>query len=437
MYRIYGALTALAWAAVLPYQMLMAILKRTPRPSLRERLGYLPDGPPTGGFWVHAVSVGEVRLALRILPELRRRFPGASVHLTTGTATGRALAAAGAGAIEAASVGSLPFDLPSTMGRLIDRLRPRAVLVMETEIWPNLLRLCSDRGVPALLLNGRISSRSYPRYRALRPFLRRSLEGFTTLGMQSSEDAQRIVGLGGAADRVRVTGNLKFDLEPPRVDPDQVRRRLGVEAPAPLFVAGSTAAGEERAVLQAFRALRGADPRARLILAPRHPEDFAAAARTARDAGLAVATWSRVSAAAGAPVPRWDVLVVDALGILPELYAAADLVFVGGSLVRRGGQNVLEPASLGKPVLFGPHMENFRAAADALVAAGGGFVVRDGDDLGRCLLRLYGDRAGYRVASTMAARVVEANRGALPRTMQMIEEALAPAGSVVRRAART
>ncbi|OLD66588.1 MAG: 3-deoxy-D-manno-octulosonic acid transferase [Acidobacteria bacterium] len=429
MYRVYGALTALAWAAVLPYQMVMAILKRTPPPSLRERLGYLQDGAAPGGFWMHAVSVGEVRLALRILPELRRRFPGAAVHLTTGTATGRALAASGAGAPPPASIGTLPFDLPFAMGRLLDRLRPRAVLVMETEIWPNLLRVCAERGVPVLLVNGRISPRSYPRYRALRPFLQESLHGFTTLGMQSREDAERIVGLGAAVHRVRVTGNLKFDLEPPRVDPDAVRRRLGVEARTPLFVAGSTAAGEERAVLQAFRALRGVDVRARLVLAPRHPEDFPAAGTRARDAGHVVATWSRVAAIAGPPAPSWDVLVVDALGILPELYAAADLVFVGGSLVPRGGQNVLEPASLGKPVLFGPHMENFRAPSEALVAAGAGFVAHDGEELGRLLTRLLGDRAGYRVASAMAARVVEANRGALPKTMAMIEEALAPARS--------
>src|SRR5437867_3730170 len=213
MYRVYGALTALAWAAVLPYQMVMAILQGTPRPSLRERLGYPPEGAPRGGFWVHAVSVGEVRLALRILPELRRRFPGAEVHVTTGTATGRALAASAAGDARPASVGALPFDLPFSMRRLIERLRPRAVLIMETEIWPNLLRLCAGLGVPILLVNGRISTRSYPRYRALRPLLRRPMREFTSLGMQSSEDADRIVDLGAAADRVRVTGNLKFDLE--------------------------------------------------------------------------------------------------------------------------------------------------------------------------------------------------------------------------------
>src|SRR5439155_2535237 len=300
---------------------------------------------------------------------------------------------------------------------------------------PTLLRLCAPRGVPVLLVNGRISPRSFPRYRALRGFVGRALPGFRTLGMQSRDDADRIVSLGAPADRVVVTGNLKFDLEPPRVDPVALRRRLGVEETAPLFVAGSTAAGEEGPVLQAFRALRTAHPRARLILAPRHPENFGAAERAARDDGHAVFAWSRLADATADPAP-WEVLLLDRLGVLPEVYAAADLVFVGGSLVPRGGQNVLEPAALGKPVLFGPLTDNFRAASEALVSAGAGFVARDGEELGRLLVRLLDDRAGYRVASTMARRVVETNRGALLKTMTLIEEALSPGRSMTLRAAR-
>src|SRR2546422_85767 len=295
MYRVYGALLALAWAAVLPCQMLMSFLQRGRLPPFRERLGFLPGDVPTGGFWIHAVSVGEMRLALRILPELRRRFTGTPVHVSTGTPTGRALGAAPAGGPPPESIGALPFDLPFAMGRLLDRLRPRAVLIVETEIWPNLLRLCAKRGVPVLLVNGRISSRSFPRYRALRGFVGRALPRFRTLGVQSRDDADRVISLGAPADRVVVTGNVKFDLDPPRVDPVGLRRRLGVEETAPLFVAGSTAAGEEAPVLQAFRALRAAHPRARLVLAPRHPENFGAAERTARDAGHAVLAWSRLA----------------------------------------------------------------------------------------------------------------------------------------------
>ncbi len=443
MYRLYGALLALGWAAVLPYQTLMGIRKRTPLPALRERLGSLPK-VAVGGFWVHAVSVGEVRLALRLLKELKRLFPGAPVHLTTGTATGRSLAVSGDGGAAPDSVGALPFDLPFAMGRLLDRLRPRAVLVLETEIWPNLLRGCERRGVPVLLINGRISRRSHPRYRVIRPFLRRVLPGFRILGMQSAEDAERIIGLGAPRERVRVTGNLKFDLDPPREDRAALRSRLGVEDTTPLFVAGSTAPGEETPVLEALATLRLTDRRARLILAPRHPGDFAAAARAARAAGLRVASWSGIAegSAAGGRTGGgengpWDVLVLDALGVLPRVYAAADLVFVGGSLTRRGGQNVLEPAAQGHPVLFGPHMENFQSISEALVAAGAGFVVRDAVEMGARLAGLLRDRGAYETASARAAGVVQSNRGALRRSLSLIEEALAPAAGADLRAAGT
>ncbi|HEV8701624.1 MAG TPA: glycosyltransferase N-terminal domain-containing protein [Candidatus Polarisedimenticolia bacterium] len=438
MYRLYAALLVLAWAVVLPCQMLMTFLKRASPTPLRERLGFPPDDAAAGGFWIHAVSVGEVRLALSLLASLRRRFPGVPVHLTTATATGRALAAAGTGGTRPPeSIAALPFDLPFAMGRLLDRLRPRAILILETEIWPNLLRLAARRGVPVVLVNGRISPRAYPRYRLVRPLLHRALPGVSLFGMQSREDGDRIVSLGADGRRVRVTGNLKFDLDPPAADRQAVRLRLGLEDGEPLFVAGSTAAGEERPVLHAFALLRRSHPSARLVLAPRHPENFAAAERLAREAGHTVLLWSRLAAdgpgapAAGTarrpPPPRFDVLVLDAMGVLPVIYAASDLVFVGGSLVPRGGHNVLEPAAIGRPVLFGPHMENFRAAAEALTAAGAGFVARDADELGSLLLRLVSDRAGYAVSSTMARRVVETNRGALGRTIALVEEVLAPA----------
>src|SRR3989442_9027894 len=436
MYHLYGALLCLAWAAVLPCQMVMAFLKRPSPPPFRERLGFLPAGAPSGGFWIHAVSVGEVRLALSLLPLLRERFAGAPVHFTTGTATGRALAAAGGGA-PPESISALPFDLPFTMGRLLDRLRPRALLIVETEIWPNLLRSCTRRRVPVFVVNGRISARTYPRYRALGSFLRRALQGVRLFGMQSGEDADRIKSLGAPAEKVRVTGNLKFDLPPPRADRDGLRHKLGLPDSATLFVAGSTAAGEEQPVLRAFRAVREADTSARLVLAPRHPENFATGEDAARAAGHRVALWSRVASTSGRAAAPWDVLLLDVLGVLPEVYAASDLGFVDGSLVPRGGHNVLEPAALGKPVLFGPHMDNFRAAAEALTSAGAGFVARDGQALGDLAVRLLAVRAGYRVASAMALRVVEKNRGALERTLAMLEEDLTPAGMPGRQAART
>ncbi len=431
MYGLYGALLLLAWAAVLPYQIVIPLLSGGPRPRLKERLGLLDDGarPSPGGFWIHAVSVGEVRLALSLLARLRERFADRPVHLTTNTATGRALAeneAGPGGRARPDTVSELPVDLPGPMSRLLDRVRPGAVLIMETEIWPNLLRLCRQGRVPVILVNGRISPRAYPRYRAVRRFMAGVLTDVSLFGMQSEEDAERIRSLGAPEDRIRVTGNLKFDLPPPRVSPGETRRRLGIPDDACLFVAGSTAPGEEAPVLEAFGALRRLRGSARLVLAPRHPQRFAEAHSALRTAGLRVAIWSDLGAApeAGRGHEAFEALLVDSVGVLPDLYESADLVFVGGSLVPRGGHNILEPAALGKPVLFGPHMENFRRAAQALVDAGGGFVARDGRELGALVARLASDGAARSVAGTMARRVVEANRGATERTLTLIEEAL-------------
>ncbi len=434
MYGLYGALLRLAWAAVLPYQIVIRRWTGAAASPWRERLGHAPApaGASHGGLWLHAVSVGEVRLALSLVPALRRVLPGRALHLTTVTATGRALAASPARAGEAPdSLSCFPFDLPRSMGRLLDRLRPAGVLLLETEIWPNLLRLCGRRGVPVLLVNGRISPRAFPRYRAVRPFLRRVLDDVRLFAMQSSEDAERIAALGAPRDRIRVTGNLKFDVPPPEVNVPAMRRRLGFAESDPIFIAGSTAPGEEAHVIEALRAVRETHPRSRLVLVPRHPEDAARAVAALGRAGLRAARWQAADRAG------CDALVVDAVGYLAGLYAAADVVFVGGSFSRRGGQNLMEPAALGKPVLFGPNVQNFAAAARSLREAGGGFVVRDGRDLGRRASAFLADRPLAARAGKAALRVVEAHRGALDRTVALIAGVLdRPAGAGILPAAR-
>ncbi len=433
MYRMYGALLRLAWSAALPYQIVTALLTGRRCPRLGERLGEPPGrpAPRPGGLWIHAVSVGEVRLALPLIARLRERFPGLASHLTTVTTTGRALAEEamqGRGSARPDSVSDLPFDLAGSMGRLLGRLEPAAVLIVETEIWPNLLRACGRRGVPVMLVNGRISPAAHARYRLVRGCLGRVLRDVSLFLMQSEEDAGRILDLGAPPERVRVTGNIKYDIPIPDAAPGDLRRRLGLSPGEPLFVAGSTAPGEEDPVLEAFHLLRGHDRSTRLVLAPRHPERFARAEAALRRAGLRVALWSHVAAAGAVepagPLPSYDALLLDAVGVLPRFYAVADVVFVGGSLVARGGHNLLEPAALGKPVLFGPHTDNFRAIARALTDAGAGFVARDGRELGALAVNLLSDRVAYAVASTMARKVVEANRGALDRTLAMLAEAL-------------
>ncbi len=428
MDRLYGALIRLAWAAVILYQTVIALLTGRPRPRFEERLGR-PREARSGGVWVHAVSVGEVRLALCLVARLKRHEPGLAVHLTTSTETGRALAESARGAASGGgpdSVSALPFDLPGPMGRFLDRLRPRLVLIVETELWPTLLNLCGGRGLPVALVNGRISSRAYPRYLVIRKFLGRALRAVRLFAMQSEDDAERVRRLGARADRVRVTGNLKYDLPLPLLDAAEARRHLALPREALLFVAGSTAPGEEAPILDAFAALRRFEASSRLAIAPRHPEDVARADEALRARGLRVRLYSRLTGALKDHEAGYDALLVDVMGVLPEIYAAADLAFVGGSLVSRGGQNVLEPAALGKPVLFGPQTQNFRAAAAALVEAGAGFVARDGRELAELVVRLARDRLAARAAGERGRLVVEANRGALDRTVALLAPLLEP-----------
>jgi len=429
MYGLYGALLRLAWAVVIPYQFVMGLVAGRPGPRLRERLvrGPASSAQVPNGVWVHAVSVGEVRLALTVIAALRRRWPEGPVHLTTGTETGRALAleAAGRAAPGAPdSLSALPLDLPGPMGRLIDRLRPRAILVIETEIWPNLCRRAAGQGVPVVILNGRLSPRTFPRYRAARRLFARALADVALVAAQTTEDADRFLALGAPAGRVLVTGNLKFDLPVPRADGEVVRHRLGFPPGATVLVAGSTARAEAAPVLAAYAALVAADPAARLVLAPRHPEDVDPAAAALEAGGI---RWRRWSALDDSSTGDWAAVLVDVMGVLPEIYAAATLAFVGGSLVPRGGQNLLEPAALGCPVLFGPRLDNVRAAAAALIAAGGGFRADDAAGLTAQVLRLAGDPLARREAGARARSVVDRERGALERTLDAAAAFLGPA----------
>src|SRR6185436_8646312 len=296
MIGLYGALFRLAWAAILPYQFVIGLFGGRHRARIRERLGLLPeaDRPAPGGLWVHAVSVGEVRLAMSVIAAHRRRAGHDHVHLTATTETGRALAfEARARRADGApdGVSAFPADLPGPMRRLIDHLKPRAIVVMETEIWPNLCREAGRRNLPLVILNARLSPRAFPRYRRFRALFGPALAGVDLVAARSAGDAERFVTLGADAARVRVTGDLKFDLPAPAITGAEVRRRLGLDAAVTVLVAGSTARAETAPVLQAFAALRAAAPSARLVLAPRHPEDFEAAAAAVVAAGWRLARY--------------------------------------------------------------------------------------------------------------------------------------------------
>ena len=309
--------------------------------------------------------------------------------------------------------------------------------MMETEIWPNLLRLCRKRGVKTVVINGRISSRSYPRYRLIRPFFRRVLAHVDRFCMQSDESAHRLIDLGADPSRVIVTGSLKFDsLEVPTPAAygkprERVLRFFRVSPRRPVVVAGSTLRGEEAAVVRAFSRVKVMWPSALAILAPRQPERFGEVDRLARDAGFVTVRRSELPIDAD---PRADVVVLDTIGELAQLYQVATAVFVGGSLVDHGGHNLLEPAIFGKPIVFGPHMQNFKEIADTFLVNGAAVQVRSDRELEDALLTLLADPVRRARLGAAARALVEANRGAKEKTLAVIAD-LVPAvgaGAVVR-----
>jgi 3-deoxy-D-manno-octulosonic-acid transferase len=329
-----------------------------------------------------------------------------------------------------------PFDWTFIVRRTLNLVRPRLFIMMETEIWPNLLRECRRRGISTVMINGRISSRSYPRYRMIRPFIRRVLADVDRFCVQSEVSARRLADLGADPAHVSVTGSLKFDsLELPAATThgrprERVLRFFQLSPNRTVVVAGSTLRGEEAAVLRAFAAIKAAMPGALAVLAPRHPERFGEVERLSRDAGFVTIRRSELPIDAE---PRADVVVLDTIGELAQLYQLATAAFVGGSLVDHGGHNILEPAIFGKPIVFGPHMQNFKEIADAFVSNDAAIQVQSERELDDALLALVTDPVRRARLGAAARALVVANRGAKTKTLEVIGELL-PSGDVAGRA---
>jgi 3-deoxy-D-manno-octulosonic-acid transferase len=439
MYALYSVLIVAFCAVMSPCLLYQAVRYRKYIRNLPQRLGYLPrsfNHDADDSIWIHAVSVGEVLTARALLPELRERYPKLRVFLSTTTMTGQQIARNNLQYVD--EVFYFPFDLGFIVNRTLRLVKPRLFIMMETELWPNLLRACHRDGVRTMLVNGRISSRSYPRYRLARPFFRRVLRHVDRFCMQSDESARRIVDIGAEQPRVVVTGSLKFDsLEIPGASAaadrgrNRVLRYFRVAAGRPVIIAASTLRGEEEPVLEAFQRIRATMTNALLIIAPRKPERFDEAVRLARRAGWNVArrTELRVDAE-----PRCDVVVLDTIGELAQIYQVATVVFVGGSLVDAGGHNILEPAVFGKPIVFGPHMHNFTEIARTFLDNGAAIQVRTGRELEPALVDLLGDPVRRAALGAAARALVEANRGARNKSLAAIAQLLPPdnPGSVVR-----
>lgn len=381
------------------------------RPPLKLRLGRGLPPVPQKGVLIHAVSVGEVTVARALLAELRQRRPQLPLVLSATTATGLEVASRAQGAD---AVLPFPLDLPGPTRRFLRALAPRLVVLVETELWPEMLAACGEAEIPVAVVNARISDRSFPRYRALVPILGPLFAPVTLALAQTQEDAKRLVALGVPEEKVQVTGNIKFDVKPHAPLPPELAARLSALARGrPVVVAGSTMPGEERMVLDAWLELPN---RPFLIVAPRHPERASEALELCRQLGVA--------AVRRTPLPpveaTVDALVLDTVGELAALYQLAAVAFVGGSLVPTGGHNPIEPARFAVPVVSGPHVRNFAAVYRELEQHGGVVMVHSVTQLQAALAELLLDPGKARTIGQRALEVVSKHAGATAKTAEAL-----------------
>ena len=418
MRSLYSALIQVLRPFALAAVLWRGLRNRLYWSGLGERFGFGTPPRPGHSIWVHAVSLGEVTAATPLVRALLERHPGMPLVLTTATPTGRARAQSlFGGAVE---VRYLPYDTPGSMRRFIERARPAVAMIMETELWPNLFDQCRRRGIPLILANARLSTRSVARYRRFAGLFRPLFSNNTRVAAQSAEDAARFVAIGAARERTLVVGNVKFD-----VSPDAAHAARGLELRAaqwparPVWIAGSTHAGEEEPVLAAHAELQAAVPGALLLLVPRHPQRFNDVVEMIRSMDCAVLRCSALDGAMGR-ISDGTVLVLDTLGDLAAVYGLAAVAFVGGSLVAKGGHNPLEPAQFGVPVVMGPSYENFRDIVAKMQAADGIRIVRDKVGLEAALVDLLNDRPAAQAMGERGRKVFEQQQGATARAVEAL-----------------
>lgn len=396
-----------------PFLLFKLATDRRYRHHLGERFGRVTpvEGKP---LWIHAASVGEVNLAKPIVARLKKSRPGLKIHVSVNTLAGRENAVK---AFPEASVSYFPLDFGGSVKRALRRIRPAGVVLIELEVWPNFVRRCAAEGVPVVVVNGRMSGRSFGRYRTWGWFFRPIFRALAAVGVQDETYGERLKAMG--AEPV-VTGNLKYDASigfDAAIEEKAWREQLGL-GEAPVVVGGSTHDPEERILCEAFKKLRKGVPGARLVLAPRHLERLGEVQKAVEAAELTCYKKTQLSPG-GTPD---GVLLLDTVGELSRVYSAATAVFIGGTFCARGGQNMLEPAALGKPVVSGPSLSNFEEIARTLVAAGGMRVIDNPVDLAGALTELLKDPARAREIGARSVDAVKAGRGAIDRTMDLIEK---------------
>lgn len=441
MYALYSLLTAAGMLLLSPYFLLRGLMQGKYLGNIQERLGWRfppemrgnrSSGSAETAIWIHAVSVGEVLAVLPLAEQLKKRFPLRRLVVSTTTATGQKLARERMQFADA--VFYFPLDWRGPIRRVLSAARAGVVIVVETEIWPNFLRECRRAKIPVIFVNGRLSERSFRGYRRalsfsaglLSGFLRHVLSDATLFLMQSDEDAERLIALGARDDRVLVAGNLKYDL----AEPGDSALSLWLEAELaktcrrPIVVAGSVLANEEIAVLQGFAEVEREFPGALLILAPRKPEQYDNSAAIVVKSGRKLLRRRDIvlnGAGNAALSEPGNVLLLDSLGELAGLYRLADAVFVGGSLVPRGGHNILEPAAFSKVPVYGPSMENFSEMSAKFLAEDAAIQVKTPEELGAAWGRLLREPERAARMGASARELVDRNRGATQRVLDHLE----------------
>jgi len=416
-------LYSLALYCLVPLVFLYLLIRSINEPGYRqrwlERLGFCRGKVRPGGIVVHAVSVGEVNAAAGLVQALAGRYPELPLTISCFTPTGsRRIQTLFAGVPYHVY---WPLDLPGAVRRFLRHSRPRLLVIMETEIWPNMYAQATQQGIPIMLANARISDHSFARYQRLGGLTRQALARVDRLGAQSAEDMRRFLALGAAPENTRLTGNLKYDLKLPaglQAKGRELRNSWGADRP--VFLAASTREGEEAIMIEAFQPVLERFPAALLVLVPRHPERFDEVARLVESRGLGLGRYSE-------PSPEWGSVscyLVDTMGELLNFYAACDLAFVGGSLANTGGHNVLEAAAQAKPVLVGPNTFNFAEITQKLVAGGGAQRVSDAGTLRGAIEDLLQNPDRRRAIGLAGLAVMEAEQGALDRTLDMVSELL-------------
>jgi 3-deoxy-D-manno-octulosonic-acid transferase len=420
MFVLYEVLLYLAFVVALPWFIVVGILRGKYLSNFGVRLGVYRDAPSKHDLWLHAVSVGEVLAARPVIEKLVERRPDLRLVITTTTITGQHLAQR---LFPAATVAYFPFDFSFAVRRFLDHFSPRAFANMETEIWPNVARLAGRRGLKMVLANGRISDRSFPRYLALRPILKKIFSWYSAILARDHIDRERFVAIGAPPERVEVSGNVKFDFhaEGKVLEVEEgLRRMIGQRH---VFIAGSTVEGEDELLIPELpRWIEALN--CFVIVAPRKPERFEIVAGLLAASPVRFVRRTEIERRERDPEQPVDLLLLDSFGELATLYRYADAAFVGGSLVPAGGHNPIEPAAVGAPVAFGPHMSNFREIAATFLEQNAAVEVRDVTELEAFVRRMIEDPAAREACSRRGRETVERNRGAAERTANRILELL-------------